>query len=321
MKPSEIKTAFFVVGMSRAGTSWLVAQLNQHPRLVSYGETTYWGRSYIQPDESGTYSVEQISGFKNLFKGCVTRNPSTRDAYERAMEQYFSNLNESKTPSEFFLEINRVIGSVAGANMVIEKTPHHLNHLDRIKKAIGDTKFIVMKRQAYSFMRSYKHQGDRKEEAVKKAFERLYHPIAASLVWKKYFNSIENALKNHKSDVHLIDHQKIAEEPRNVLEGVMDFLGVDLPDEITGTKKINSSFEGVKQRDLKPADLFWMNLINGKRIKTDGQTYRKTPIGVGSLLGVIGSLFTAVPWIFRNVMNAKKKSKGGLSYFLQYLKR
>lgn len=57
----------FIVGTSRGGTTWMTKNLNCHPDVASFGETLYWGRSYIEPGNNNEYSDDQLKLIAKIY--------------------------------------------------------------------------------------------------------------------------------------------------------------------------------------------------------------------------------------------------------------
>ena len=72
----------FVVGMPRAGTTFLVRSLNQHPRVVSFGESRFWGNDWVEPGPDGYDRAQLETVIERLAANpCLLyTSPSPRDA-------------------------------------------------------------------------------------------------------------------------------------------------------------------------------------------------------------------------------------------------
>lgn len=166
----------FICGMSRGGTTWLGHCLNEHPAVAVWGESLFWGRNYIQPANGESYThlevkrvLSLLSNGSEAFFGKHSGNLKyiDKDSW-RGIKSL--NLECPCQPSELFAAVCCWIANKEDAEYVIEKTPHHVDWISRIKDACPNAKFVVMVRGAYGFMLSYKHQGDRKSPSVKRRF-------------------------------------------------------------------------------------------------------------------------------------------------------
>ena len=50
----------FVVGMPRAGTTAMIRALGTDSRVAAFGETLFWGRHWVAPDEDGRLDRDGI---------------------------------------------------------------------------------------------------------------------------------------------------------------------------------------------------------------------------------------------------------------------
>ena len=184
----------FIVGMSRAGTTWFVSQFNRHPECAAFGETAFFGKHFLGANGE-VYPAERIDRALKAMPGVrgVSLEPRTGEVVERVLSgdglrKLFDPLRKRLVEDGGDLNapdlFNQVIAHVAeytGKEHVIEKTPHHILYTDRIIQFYPETKFLVCFRAPEGFIRSWKHQGDRKDAAAKKAFQRMYHPAIAPL--------------------------------------------------------------------------------------------------------------------------------------------
>ena len=51
---------FFICGLPRAGTTYLSKLLNSHSKIISTGETLFFGRKYIEPNSEGYYTKKEL---------------------------------------------------------------------------------------------------------------------------------------------------------------------------------------------------------------------------------------------------------------------
>jgi hypothetical protein len=319
----------FVVGMPRAATRWLCKCLNEHHDIAAFGESLYWGRRYVEPQPDGRYSPEQLRRVIDRLRDgfCVTRYSNNdpgalrviRDTtFSDLLDSLFPDPNERPTPAEVFLRITGAIGNAEDAKVVVEKTPHHLNWIDRIVSAIPDAKFIIMLREPYSFMLSYKHQGDRRVERVRRSFERRYHPIGAALVWRGCMIAALAARKRLPEQTHDVPHDELRDSPGTVLDSVQQFLGVEVPLLVGRVPQDTLLFSGAPRPELSAADIFWMNRIAGRTMREAGYAMRPTPRHPWP---IIKSILILPVWAIRNIITMKRITDGSiLAYFWRWIR-
>ena len=56
---------YFIVGMSRSGTTWLTRSLNKHSKITAFGETCFFGRNDIGKPN---YDYENIKFLKKKLR-------------------------------------------------------------------------------------------------------------------------------------------------------------------------------------------------------------------------------------------------------------
>ena len=102
----------FIVGMSRAGTTWMSRCIGKHPDVITFGETSFWGRKYIQPTEKGYYTKKQLTGILNGLKktgitshrvGFLNNVSSGNISY--LIDREFSKVREPMSPADVFIKI------------------------------------------------------------------------------------------------------------------------------------------------------------------------------------------------------------------------
>tara|TARA_R110002096_G_scaffold344921_9_gene538250 strand:+ start:19609 stop:20751 length:1143 start_codon:yes stop_codon:yes gene_type:complete len=316
-----------IVGMSRAGTTWVTKELSRHPSVISYGETMVWGRKYLETDmdegrDSAIRARERVLKVAEYIEEYVaySKVDEMRERYDSGklghipvetleliagdLRELMQSMKRSMAPAEVFHETNRVIGERCGAEVVIESTPNHLNFLDRIFGAMPDALVVVMLRGPYAFMVSYKHQGDRKHPDTQRTFRRLYHPMICAMLWRRYAKSAREAIKDHTGQVRTVWLDQLKKGGNDAMVQLAKFLEIPNAEffakDAERKSATNTSFPGGKRPVLSEADMFWMNLVAGGEMKRHGLT--KTPAGfhpfavLGSVLKLPISAFWVV-WI------------------------
>jgi hypothetical protein len=321
MKPSEPQLVF-IVGMSRAGTTWMSNCLGRHPDISTFGESMFWGRKYIHPSKDGTYTRDQchqivvrLKGKGIIGHGIRTLRNVTRANISDVLDEAFAKIESPVTPGDLYKQICKTIAEKEGKVWLIEKTPHHLNWADRIKEAIPDARFIVMYREPYSFMLSYKHQPDRQKinDEKKRTMKRLYHPIGCALVWRGYARSVGYIKEKYPESVCLAPFQEVHERPENLLDTVQLFLGVQ-PCKDIYTRSVNTSFHESSRPTLSSDDMFWMNCLARKEILTSGFEIKQFEYDWPRII----RSFLQIPlWMFHVAWNMRNEVEGSLLAFLR----
>lgn len=319
---------FFIVGMSRAGTTWVMNNFNTHPDIFAWGESLFWGRKHFDEDENGFLSENDLQQIQEWFltgmpfedgwrQDEYQNRTLLRDNFKTLINDFFEKeLVRPISNKELFQSLSNYLAKIEGKKYSIEKTPHHLIYFNRILEAYPNAKFIVLIRKPYDFMLSYKHQGDRKEANVRKAFDDLYHPLGCSLVYKKYFE-LANRLKRELPDQFLVMNiEDVWKDPKHHFENMTDFLGIENAINPKG-EKVNSSFIKGKE-ELNSADLFFMNLLCKRSLSENGfAEFRRARIDLTLLL----SLFRTPLWAIKTIASKSRSINGSrLDYFLRWIR-
>jgi len=298
--------------------------INLHPDAACFGETTFWGRSYEKPGDDNRYNAQTLSrlgdrysrwglgppndtpgGLASAADGSLKKMIAQR--FAEAAKQAEQDASNHLTPREAFSLLCDCVAQCEGKSVIVEKTPHHTMWIDRILEQMPEAKFLVVVRPPFAFMLSYKHQGDRWNEAMRRDFERRYHPLACALVWRRYAEAAQDAAKRFPLQVMTLDFQAFSSERDEVVRQVYAFFElrpIDLPQVKPPT---NTSFASDTKPTLKPADLFWLNLIARKEIKAGGYEKQATPWAPWQ---IFVSIVVLPVWLVRNVLDMRRFVRG-----------
>lgn len=318
--------AIFIAGIPRGGTTWLSKWLNNQADVVVFGETAFWGRHFEPPENDGTYSPEQVRRIIrklkfSSFHGLNADEGIVLDRRRFGLEaELWRRVSETKgtiTPGYLFRCVVSAVASVEGKRTVIEKTPHHINHIGRILRHLPNSKFILVLRDPYAFMLSYKHQGDRKSQETRRQFDRLYHPALAALVWKRCCVSLQKAMERHTNRCIEVRTEELADDVDCVAQRILEFTGRNTEDSIAQFPPVNSSFPVGQRPSLTRADIFWMNLIAGPQITAANYELEQRH---GGFLDILVSVLKLPVWAIRNLVTIRDRTSGStLQYVTGYV--
>ena len=314
----------FIVGMSRGGTTWMGKSLNEHPDTAVFGESLFWGRSYVEPEAEGKYSLEQIRTILNRLKnegmyaflgetaGCLKQ--IKQDNLVHLVNSIIQDIDEPLEPAKLFLLITQKIAQLENKQNVVEKTPHHVNWIDRIIRALPDSRFVIMIRDPYDFALSYKHQGDRFTNEEKQKHHRLYHPFLCAFLWSGYINAANKAIADYPEQMLLISTEEIKTNPQSVLNKTQKFLLLKVCQDLaTKIPQDNSSFSEVEKPSLQAEDIFWLNLIAGKHIAQSNLTLQPIPF---QPLRIVWSILKLPYWGIWSFFHLANKTEGSVKLYL-----
>ncbi len=318
-----------IVGMSRAATTWLCKCLNEHTQACAFGESLFWGRRFVEPAAGGRYDAQQVEALRRRLRdggsvypfvgsGPGTLKRITLENFPSTVDSAFRELPAKPTPGEVFVKFTRMVACAEGKQCAVEKTPHHVNWMDRILRELPDARFVVMVREPYGFMLSSKHFGDEKNPAMRRRFRRRYHPLGNALVWRGYMRAALAASDRWPRQTLLMRYDEIERDPAAVLARVQEFFGLRIEDLAARVPRDNTSFIERSRPELRGDDMFWMNLVAGRVMKRSGfqtRRFRLDPIRVS------WSMARLPWWALSNAISFRRMLSGSsMSYFWRWLR-
>ncbi|MCP4067807.1 MAG: sulfotransferase, partial [Phycisphaeraceae bacterium] len=60
-----------IMGMPRGGTTAMTRALNADPRVAAYGESLFWGRHWVAPDDEGRLNADALSRAAELLRNNI----------------------------------------------------------------------------------------------------------------------------------------------------------------------------------------------------------------------------------------------------------
>ena len=110
MKRDSGQVPRFIVGMGRAGTTWLSKCLNEHPDVAVFGETLFWGRGFMQPQHGRYYTSKEVMVLQErirmpgFFSATLCEGPGclkhiTKENIGTIIDDAFSRMPSSITPT------------------------------------------------------------------------------------------------------------------------------------------------------------------------------------------------------------------------------
>jgi len=328
-QPATIQQAplLIIAGMSRGGTTWTGKCLNEHSQVAVFGESLFWGRGYLPPSADGRYNPEQtrivLEALRTGFKQFVGEGPGhlkrvTLDHGAEIVAAVAAQLPERPTPCDIFVAFGSEIARREGKARFVEKTPHSILWIDRIIAQAPDLRMLVLVRNPYDFMISYKHQGDRKPSEVRQLFHEVYHPLGCAVVWRGYARAALKSRKVYPDQTLLVSFEELTAAGSDSMSRLQEFFGLPIEPVHELVPTDNTSFPDGKRPELSAADLFWMNLIARRWIRTLGYETRPTPLRP---LQIIGSMFTLVPWAWRSYRHlASTRRDSTVRYLLNWIR-
>ena len=314
----------FIVGMPRAATTWLCKCLNEHPDAVAFGESMFWGRKHLPPRSDGTYDAPQVEAIRRTYRdpgwladllgdgpGLIRHLDAT--GWPPLLDEAFAALPANPSPAATWTALCMAIGSGGDGRLLVEKTPHHVNWIDRILTHLPGARFVVMVREPWDFMLSYKHIGDRKDDAVRRRFRRRYHPLGCAVVWRGCMAATLAARRDHPGSVLVVPFEDVRDRSGQVLKQVQSFYDLSVMDLAGAVPQDNTSFPGSERPGLRGDDVFWMNQVAGGIRRDAGFPGHPTP---REPLRVLWSLLRLPWWAMRNFLGMRSIISGSATAYL-----
>ncbi len=330
----------FIVGTSRGGTTFMNKVLNLHPEVASFGESSFFGRAWLEPaGTDGQYTLEQSAEQIDRFErarwgpdqgeiGCIASNIGQRDpqwaALLRELAANHGLPQRGGTPRELFELLCEAICRANNKRVAVEKTPHHLGNTDRIEACYPDARYILMLRRPYAFARSHKNQGRQFSVEQTKRSGRNYHPIVIALLWRGYASQALRLMSRCPERVLSVSLEELRENEAQALERVQRHLGLE-PVELAGrVPPDNSSAQTqggvskvVPSRHLSAGERFWLNVFAKQQMKALGIV----PEPAGLAASAPWYIVTLPFWALRNAAHYRRLIRGSLlRYAMRYLR-
>lgn len=282
----------FVVGLPRSGSTWLGRALGRHPDVAVFGETCFYGRLYVEPRPDGLYGAEELERVRLIQRTrdweTTTTDPTGGDPpwgpgeYAALVDATFAGLQPPVRPQDVLRAVAAAVVARGSKERAIEKTPQHVHWLPRVAAGFPDSRFVLTLRNPYEYTASYKRLGRRLDGRVRRALDSPWrHPLIAALFWRSYSRSITRALASYPDRTLLVRTEDLRERPAETLAGLQAFL--ELPEaDLAGADGANSSFREGEARVLSATDVFWMNLVAGRAMRSSGYQLRPAKPGIAA---------------------------------------
>lgn len=313
----------FIAGMSRSGTTWMARSLNAHPEIAVFGESKFWGKSFIPPLNEKEYSVDELKKFASVLKkvaweqtvgnspGCL-KNINKQDVIS-IIEKSIEKQKEIAGPREIYLEMVHCIAELERKRYVIEKTPHYSINFDRIMSYLPWTKTVFIVRNPLEFVVSFKHQWDSKGSRVQENARRKKHSAINALIWRGYMRAVKKAIKCYPEHTMIVNMDEIRVDPSGVLNKVQAFWGVKyMIEDMVVSNKCNTSFPMGEKKRITSEDIFWLKLIAAKELKELDVMLPQSELGFISTMRscfelIMGSIYIVVKsFRFKKILHLKE---------------
>jgi hypothetical protein len=260
---------FFVVGLAKSGTTWLMKTLDAHPEVLCKGEGRFFGEEYRREVLARTQTKQQPSSLYNALLGSeylrlwIERSVWSRDGDP---DEHIRDLVRLAT--DYFLTEEL---SKSGKKLVGDKTPLlGLKFVEEIHEIYPEARVIHIIRdgrdQAVSFIhqqgnrakRGRTHRLSPEELARSEAYRRSPRVLAetgegmfaektlrkAAQNWDlRVGQAVEDGPALFGDDYTEVRYEDLLEHPNEEVERLLGFLGVDTDETLVEHCVSSASFE------------------------------------------------------------------------------
>jgi len=234
----------FVLGLQRSGTTWLANMLANLPQVAAVAHA----------EHQGVHESVFFSHFARNFGSWDDAQARTRFADAFAASDYFrlmglphATLERAMAQGDSFGAVFAAVmdayAQAQGADIWIEKSPHHTVMAEAILQAVPDARFIMVERSLSDLVASRLHGFGR----TPKAGFKFWKDVLRGAVTAAYYRR-EMRLLARRDCAMLVSYNALKSDPGGrTRASIIDFLSLDAdPDALRSTYRANSSFKGAK---------------------------------------------------------------------------
>ncbi len=313
-------------GMPRSGTTFLARALETLPGVAVFGESDFFGRSYVRPGDDGLYDRRALAA--------VVAKQSTKEwsdttgdrhhplaripggTYPQLVADALGELAHA-TPRAAFDAIAAAVARHTRCATVIEKTPGHLLFVDRVATALPDVRCVASWREPSGFVRSFLGLDQRAPKAMVRMLGRLSrHTAVGVLMWRSYMRALQRARTCLGSRLMVLDYEQLRVDPtRTVARAAAHF---DLPEPTTDLGGLPRNATA-QPGDAAPTDLkLWLRLLAND---VERGAVARAALPPTSPARALRSVTTVIPASVLFAARVLPQVEGPLAYLRGYLGR
>lgn len=238
----------FVVGCPRSGTNLLRTMLDRHPQLALAFDTHFIPRVIELVSETGDPPltpalVDKVIGYHRF---------SRLDVSEAAAREA---ANGASTYGQFVSALYGEYGQQRGKPLVGEKTPDYVLSLPRLHELFPWARFVHLIRDGRDVALSMLNWARDGRGPSRSALWPKQPLAVCALWWERRVRTGRRDAKALDAEYHEARYEEIVSNPREVLQGIMDFLRLPFAEEmlISGQEEMSSDVRFVpRQSRLAP---------------------------------------------------------------------
>lgn len=219
MDKENVKRPIFVVGHSRSGSTLLATLLGRHSRILALPETHFFGGSYSGFFLRRFWSYRSIG---SLLRFTVDDNIRLRDLGLHKESIKSSLISQPDINSKSILDC--IFSSCLKSSkkqLVLEKTPYHIEHVDRILKWYPEARIICIVR-------------DGRDAIDSQILAPWTHssPKRHALYWAWCVKRSIKLQRKYPESVTIVRYEDLVMDPSSTLRKLASHIGVDFEPEI-----------------------------------------------------------------------------------------
>lgn len=206
----------FVVGMPRSGTTLLSEILSAHPGLVIGPETHYYRKHVRGCDRKGCLEdPERTRAFVRSF----LQAPGVREmgfSAERRRQLMETILDGQVTHRRILGTVLEAYAEDRGAPRWGERTPGHIDHVERIREDFPEARFVHVLRDPRDVSRS-----------LMEAHGEVSNPHHHAVRWKRCVQRWDRHEERFPEACHLVRYEDLLEDPEGIVGPLCAALDLD----------------------------------------------------------------------------------------------
>lgn len=281
----------FIVGMPRSGTTFLGRCLASHPEIAVFGESDFWGRSYVAVDAQSRYTasaIHRVAKIQQHKDWTMTTGDELgplpglpEGVYGRLVSAEFCRLHPPAHEREVYDAIVDVIRHYIGKPVVVEKCPGYIVFIERFAHYYPQARFIAVERDPFHFAASIRHERDRFHSPVTAAVIRFSrHPLIAILMWRSYALALARARRLLGDRLMVVGFDALTKQTEQTLVRIQRHLNVSEVSLDVPPSSVNRSGQSTTEPCWALA--FWARVILGRTPALPGWNNAKV-----SILGLV----------------------------------
>ena len=267
----KLPPAAFILSSPRSGSTLLRVMLAGHPGLYSPPEL------HLLPFDTMVEREEEL-GVSQLGEGLKRAFMALKNIDADASQKIVDELIATNATVK---EVYQQLQQLAGDRLLIDKSPTYAKNYETLEKAeaiFDGAKYIHLVRHPYSVIESFARM--RMDKLVSSGDADPYQ--LAELIWRDSNQNILNLAKDiDRGRYHLVYYEDLVSKPRQVLEGICQFLDVPFDPAVLTPYQGDRMTDGVSDTAMSLGDPNFLNhqTIDAKLAETWKEVKLPNPLG------------------------------------------